>query len=153
MAVDIKLLYPVFRKTLLDMLADMQCNGYTFIITDGYRGEAQQNLLYAKGRTVPGPKVTNARWGSSPHGLGIAADIARQVDGKISWKDDHYAVIGKFASQHGLVWGGDWASLKDKPHLELDIAKLGLTLRDLFSVYKTSGLSCVWKLLDTARAG
>ena len=36
----------------------------------GYRGEAEQNALYAKGRTAPGPRVTSAPWPTSSHNGG-----------------------------------------------------------------------------------
>ncbi len=46
----------------------------------GYRGEKEQNALYAKGRTAPGPRVTSARWPTSSHNggggtTGFACDI------------------------------------------------------------------------------
>nr|WP_295770097.1 M15 family metallopeptidase [Rhodoferax sp.] len=39
------------------------------------RSCAEQDALYAQGRTAPGNKVTNAKSGDSNHNFGIAFDI------------------------------------------------------------------------------
>lgn len=44
-------------------------------IISGLRTYAEQDALYAKGRTAPGPTVTNATGGRSNHNFGIAFDI------------------------------------------------------------------------------
>ena len=43
-------------------------------ITQGLRTIAEQDALYAKGRTTPGKKVTNAKGGQSVHNYGFAVD-------------------------------------------------------------------------------
>lgn len=42
--------------------------------TCGLRSFVDQDALYAKGRTTPGPVVTNARGGLSFHNYGLASD-------------------------------------------------------------------------------
>ena len=98
-------------------------------ITDGFRTPEEQDLLYAKGRTKPGKKVTNAKGGQSIHNYGFAVDICLIIDEKeASWdtkKDwdndkvaDWYECVKIFA-QHGYEWGGNWKSIQDEPHFQL----------------------------------
>ena len=44
-------------------------------VVQGLRTIAEQNALYAKGRTSPGPIVTKAKGGSSYHNYGLAIDL------------------------------------------------------------------------------
>src|SRR5690606_7828810 len=46
--------------------------GIQLRITQGYRSIAEQDALYAQGRTAPGEIVTNARGGQSNHNYGLA---------------------------------------------------------------------------------
>lgn len=100
-------------------------------MTSGYRSHEEQAKLYAKGRTAPGPKVTNARAGSSMHNYGLAFDICLELDGKIiSWdvdkdfdqdrQSDWMEVVEVFKAL-GFKWGGDWKTFKDMPHFEVDV--------------------------------
>lgn len=62
----------------------------------------------------------------SRHLTGHAADIYCTVCGKVRWDWPLYAKaaahIKATAQQLGIaiVWGGDWKSLRDGPHFELD---------------------------------
>lgn len=95
-------------------------------VLSGTRTYAEQNALYAKGRTKPGPKVTNARGGQSNHNFGIAWDIGIFVNGKYytgdtAVQDKAYIDFATYimAKVKGLSWGGNWKSFKDKPHYQL----------------------------------
>ena len=104
-----------------------------FTITDGLRTTAQQQALYAKGRTVPGTKVTNADGirSKSNHqaksdGYGYAVDLYAYHSGKVQVNDDKSLKIiathiKSVASKLGIKieWGGDWKSIIDYPHFEL----------------------------------
>lgn len=99
--------------------------GYHMIVTDGVRTQAQQQKLYAQGRTAPGPIVTQADGVTrlSNHqpkaGLGHAVDCCFLVDGTPSWADTlPWARYGALARAVGLKWGGDWTT-PDRPHVEL----------------------------------
>jgi len=87
----------------------------------GFRSYADQDRLYARGRTAPGPKVTNARGGQSNHNFTLAYD-ASQFDGHGhyigSGSDPAYARAGKLGEAAGLEWGGDWQRFKDRPHYQ-----------------------------------
>ena len=110
----------------------MQRLGHPMIVTDGLRTAAQQRALFAQGRTRPGAIVTNAdgdfkRSNHQPRltgpyaGFGCAADLTfLDADGRPSWAITHpWAIYGEQARALGLVWGGDWRSFKDRPHVEL----------------------------------
>lgn len=88
-------------------------------MTDGYRSIAEQNELYAQGRTKPGRKVTNARGGESPHNFHLAKDYCFKLPhGAVSWNGD-WRLFGRTAKSCGLDWGGGWLKFVDRPHVQL----------------------------------
>lgn len=99
------------------------------VLTSVLRDPKEQAILYAKGRTTPGPKVTDAPPGSSYHEYGLAGDFSLQINGKnLSWdtrkdwdgdrQSDWMEVVVIF-KKHGFKWGGDWHSFKDMPHFDM----------------------------------
>ena len=101
--------------------------GATLRPYDGYRTHQEQADVYARGRTKPGPIITNARPGQSKHTLGMAVDVVIQCNGRDRWdvKVDcdgsgvsDYEELGRLAEGRGLVWGGRWRQLPDPGHLE-----------------------------------
>lgn len=104
-------------------------------ITYTLRTIAEQDALYAQGRTKPGNIVTNAKGGQSWHNWGLALDFCLLVDGKAEWnlkKDwdgDNVAdwmEVVKIFKRYGFSWGGDWKKLVDSPHFEMTFGlKLG----------------------------
>lgn len=110
-------LQPIVRE----FLRQARAAGHRIILTQGRRTIAEQNALYAKGRTAGGSKVTNAKGGESPHNFGFAVDFAFLDDkGKAIWPDKGpWAEVAAFGKALGLTWGGDFISFKDRPHLEL----------------------------------
>ena len=102
-------------RELLRRLAD---EGLTFKVIQGRRTQAEQDALYAKGRTKPGPKVTWTR--NSRHLTGRAIDLALFQGKNVVWESKHYTRAGEIGEELGLVWGGRWKGGKtDKPHFEL----------------------------------
>lgn len=107
----------------------MQCSklGIKLKITQTYRSVAEQDALYAQGRTAPGKKITNARGGQSPHNTVVNGQPAASAfdivcigsDGKPDWNSPNFAKAGSVGSSVGLTWGGDFKSIKDMPHFEL----------------------------------
>lgn len=91
--------------------------GITLRIVQGLRTIDEQNALYAKGRTMPGEIVTNARGGSSYHNYGLAIDLVEINNGQANWKF-HYESLLPFAEKYGFKWGGTFKKLVDKPHFE-----------------------------------
>lgn len=93
--------------------------GIDVSITSTFRDDASQASIYAKGRTAPGPRVTNAKPGYSMHNHRVAFDFVPVVDGKAVWNDDHlWAKCGMIGESVGLEWGGGWQSFVDKPHMQ-----------------------------------
>ncbi len=92
--------------------------GITIKLISGARTDAEQNALYAKGRTAAGPRVTNAKAGFSNHNFGIAFDIGVFVGGAYVPESSSYKKVSPIAKELGFEWGGDWTSLKDEPHYQ-----------------------------------
>ncbi|MNC30597.1 Peptidoglycan L-alanyl-D-glutamate endopeptidase CwlK precursor [compost metagenome] len=60
-------LQPVIVAAAVALIERSYAQGVPIIITQGYRSKAEQDGLYAQGRTKPGSIVTNARGGYSYH--------------------------------------------------------------------------------------
>lgn len=88
-------------------------------IISGTRSYSEQDALYNKGRTQPGPKVTNARGGDSNHNFGIAFDLGIFEQGKYLEESSLYKEAGAIGEKLGLSWGGRWDNFTDEPHYEL----------------------------------
>src|SRR5215475_4700174 len=88
-------------------------------IISGLRTYEEQDELYAKGRTKPGPKVTNARGGYSNHNFGIAFDIGVFEGNKYLTDSPKYKAVGVLGTDLGLEWGGNWKTIVDEPHFQL----------------------------------
>lgn len=110
-----------FTQRLLAIYQVMrEQHGYEMVLVEGYRSPARQDQLAARGQ-----HVTRARGGRSWHQYGLAADSAFMRDGKLviterdPWAMRGYQLYGQVAREAGLVWGGDWSSIKDLMHVEL----------------------------------
>lgn len=101
-------------------------------ITSGYRSFAEQNKLYAQGRTDKSkPIVTNARAGESLHNYGLAVDyVIVSDDGRRTiWTvNSKWKRVAAIAKSLGFAWGGDFSSFRDYPHLEMTG---GLSIKEL----------------------
>jgi len=90
---------------------------HDFTITEGLRSVARQRELKAAGAS----QTMNSR-----HITGHAIDFAVLVGGKVRWDWPLYgqvaAAFKRAAKELGvpIIWGGDWKSLRDGPHVELD---------------------------------
>lgn len=116
------------RRFMTVATAAMKLRGAEVRIICGTRTYAEQNALYAQGRTAAGPRVTNARGGYSMHNFGIAWDCGIFRGGKYLDDSPLYAELGKIGEAQGLEWGGSWTTISDEPHFQL---KTGLTLAQL----------------------
>lgn len=124
---NLNTLIPEIAVRLRMVLEEMERNGNPMMVTDGYRTWAEQNALYAKGRTKAGNVVTNARGGQSWHNYKCAADCTFVINGRPSWDGKlPWAEYGRVAKKYGFEWGGDWRLFKDRPHVQM---RFGLTLR------------------------
>lgn len=140
----IKLLHPKLREEVMEiydeisnvLMGKSMCRfSYTL------RTFAEQDALYAQGRSKPGAIVTNSRRGLSYHNYGMAVDIVLLINGKASWdtvkdfdgdgKADWQEVVTIF-KQFGWEWGGDW-KFRDAPHFQ---KTLGYSVRQLLTLHQ-----------------
>lgn len=122
MARDIKQLHPALQAKIAQLQTLCTQQGLKIGISECLRTVSEQDALYAKGRTAPGSIVTKAQGSSysSMHQWGVAFDFYRN-DGTGAYNDadGFFTKVGKLGQSIGLEWGGAWASIKDKPHLQL----------------------------------
>lgn len=88
-----------------------------FIVIEGRRTAKRQVELVAAGAS----RTQNSR-----HLTGHAVDLMATVNGQGRWDWPLYGQLAdamkRAAAEAGvaIVWGGDWKSLRDGPHFELD---------------------------------
>jgi hypothetical protein len=126
-----------FRKGLHDVylpVYDSLCQllGPYWAPYYGVRTIAEQDALYAHGRTAPGLIVTYAKGGFSPHNYGCATDwTIWDVGGNPIWMkpSDPRWKYADACEKVGAEWGGDF-EFRDCPHNELKLScgwkKVGL---------------------------
>ena len=78
-------LHPRVSVLASSFIQDCAKAGIDILITATYRSSAEQDLLYAQGRTASGPRVTNAKGGDSMHQYRVAFDFVPLVHGKADW--------------------------------------------------------------------
>lgn len=95
----------------------IQITPVDFRVTEGLRTVARQRQLLAAGAS----RTMNSR-----HITGHAVDVVALVAGQVRWDWPLYPRIAEAFKQAAkelgvpIVWGGDWRSLRDGPHFELD---------------------------------
>lgn len=114
----------------------------------GFRSFDEQRILYAKGRTVAGDKVTNAPAGMSFHNYGLATDWDYFDNGRYAPLkfDDHrwreYVDACEKVGLRCLSW--------EKPHNELP---LGVPPRRLLEEYNMRGIKGLDALIEREFSG
>ena len=111
-----KQLTPELQNKLTQLKGLANERGIDFKIICTYRSQKEQDILYRRGRTNKGNKVTWTK--TSRHSRGTAVDIAIIKGSKISWKGTDYIDLGKIGKTLGLTWGGDW-KVRDYGHFEI----------------------------------
>lgn len=115
---DINELTPRTKKKALQFIAACNDAGLYPKITETYRTQERQDMLYEQGRSKPGKIVTWTR--NSRHTKRYAFDIAKS--GKNPYDDEEFfkkcAEIGR---DLGLTAGYYWKNNQDSPHFQLDI--------------------------------
>ena len=116
----IQTLHPKIRDKARELINRAEKElGIKLRVTSGFRTWAEQDELYAQGRTKAGSIVTNARGGYSNHNYGTAFDVVPVENGKVNWNSKRWNEIGALGKKVGFNWGGDWQSIVDKPHFEM----------------------------------
>ena len=135
-------LHPALASAVRAIIADLAAQGMVVEVVQGLRTFAEQDDLYAKGRTKPGAIVTQARGGESNHNFGLAVDLCPFTKDKPDWNAPMgvWAAIGASAAARGLEWGGQWKKFLDKPHVQLP----AMTVKECARCYQSGGLDAVW---------
>ena len=110
-------LHPEVAERAKILLLILESYGIPARLTSARRSSLEQWRLYLRGRATPGPIVTNAKPGSSYHELGRAFDIAFLYVGTNAprrW----WQFAGRVGKSLGLRWGGNFRTLRDRPHFE-----------------------------------
>jgi peptidoglycan L-alanyl-D-glutamate endopeptidase CwlK len=139
-------------QQMADMLA-LDPQPITLIVMAGQRTWADQDKLYAQGRTAPGNIVTDAPGGYSWHNFGCAVDCAPEViDGTIDWNADHpqWKRMEAVGESLGLTSGATWTRLVDAPHFQIT----GQFPEDAPNdearqIYQNEGAEAFWQQVNT----
>ncbi|MCI8950011.1 MAG: M15 family peptidase [Lachnospiraceae bacterium] len=119
---DITLCHPRLQVLAAQLKEKCSDEGLKIEIGETLRTKAEQDALYAQGRTKPGQIVTNASGSSysSFHQWGTAFDFFRN-DGRGAYNESgkFFERVGNIGVDLGLEWGGNWKSIVDKPHFQL----------------------------------
>ncbi len=140
----VQILHPKVREEVTEICKEISqvLTSKAFCrFTHTLRTFAEQDELYAQGRTKAGKIVTNAKGGQSYHNYGLAIDIVIINGSNPEWdikkdfdrdgKADWIEIVNIF-KQYGWEWGGDWR-FKDYPHFQ---KTLGYSVRQLQSLYE-----------------
>jgi peptidoglycan LD-endopeptidase CwlK len=137
---NIRTLIPKAQKAARDFMNAVKGQSLTYRIISGTRTYAEQDALFAIGRTVDKgkKKVTNAQGGESNHNFGIAWDVGifdggKYLTGDTPKEDKEYVKLGALITSKVSVieWGGNWTTFVDKPHYQLKLGKSEKELRKL----------------------
>ncbi len=138
-----KLLHPKLRAEVIQISNELALKGLLFRIVQGFRSYAEQDTIYAQGRTKPGNIISNARGGQSYHNFGLAIDFCIDLpDGKGVTFDmntdydhdgnkDFMEVVNAFGMkgwESGLFW-----KFKDSDHLQKTFGMTFQQLADLLA--------------------
>lgn len=127
---------PTLAANMAAFAYRMQALGHELCFVQIWRSYAQQNALYAQGRTTPGKKVTDARPFQSAHCAMIdglpasqAFDVAPRIDDRIYWPMDEttqrfWSDARDSGRMLGLVWGATFNTPpRDFGHFQLSTFK------------------------------
>ncbi|OKP88384.1 hypothetical protein A3844_08425 [Paenibacillus helianthi] len=151
-------LHPVLVAATVALIERCYARGVNIVITQGLRTIAEQDALYAQGRTKPGQIVTNARGRTSYHNFGLAVDFALLLPNgsSVSWdtardgdgdKVSDWQEVVKEAKTLGFEWGGDFKSIKDAPHFQMTFGLSTSALRQGYSL-KESAVKAAYAVID-----
>lgn len=128
----IMLLHPQIRGKATEFILKAYNLGYPLRITSSLRTFEEQQKLYNQGRTTPGNIITNAKPGQSYHNYGLAFDVVPIENGQVNWNSKNWDKIGQIGKSVGFKWGGDFKTIIDKPHFEMNFGISTIILKRLY---------------------
>jgi hypothetical protein len=148
----LQLVYPALRTAIHTMAEMLEQAGIEIRVTQGFRTWAEQDALYAQGRTAPGEIVTNCKGGNSYHNFGLAVDCVPSQFGldqpyNPDWNASHpdWKRMEAVGASLGLDVGANWRSFPDAPHFQLTGQfPEGEPGPFVQAIFKQSGIQAVW---------
>lgn len=115
---DLDELSPKTKELALEFLRRCEEEGLSVRITETYRTQARQDILYEQGRTTPGQIVTWTR--NSKHTQRRAFDIAEDHTEDPYGNLEFFRRCAEIGREVGLTSGYYFEGNQDMPHFELN---------------------------------
>lgn len=136
--------HPELAKRVRRVIAAMLALGIVVEVVQGLRTFAEQDALFAQGRTKPGMILTRARGGQSNHNYGLACDLCPFIGSNPDWHapESTWKAIADEAVKVGLEAGFYWPRFKDRPHVQLP----GVSLEECQTIWRRGQgrLELIW---------
>jgi len=139
--------YPGLADKIRSMAATLEAEAIDIRVTQGLRTMAEQEALYAQGRTTVGAVVTNAAAGTSWHNFGLAVDVVPLTPQGPDWDIGHpvWTRIVAVGTALGMVAGAQWRTFPDWPHFQFT-GRFPTTPNDeARTILATGGVNAVWE--------
>ena len=118
--VDPAHLHPVVRAKVAAIQKQLDAENIPMKVFEAFRSPHRQAHLFAKGRTAPGNKVTNAKAWQSYHQYGVAVDFVRFENGKWNWNTGTASERAQWDRYHQIARDNGLEPLSfEKPHVQL----------------------------------
>lgn len=148
----LQLVHPGLADKITLMASMLEAEGILIRVVQGLRSWAEQDKLYAQGRTAPGKIVTNCQGGHSYHNFGLAVDCVPSQFGpgqafNPDWNPDHpsWKRMSAVGQSLGLDSGATWRTFPDAPHFQLTGAMPeGQPNDEARALFFNGGLPAVW---------
>jgi peptidoglycan LD-endopeptidase CwlK len=138
--------FPGLADKVRAMAAQLEAEGIDIRVTQSLRSMAEQEALYAQGRTEPGQIVTDARPGSSWHNYGLAVDVAPLTPQGVDWNIAHpvWGRIVAVGTSLGLFAGAEFRTFPDWPHFQYVGTFPESPTAQAQQLFNSDGLAGVW---------
>ena len=146
---------PALADKIRQLASQLEASGTYIRVVQGLRTTAEQDALYAQGRTAPGKIVTNCRGGYSYHNFGLAVDCVPSTQGPgqpydPDWNESHpvWKQMIDAGVALGLTAGALWRSFPDAPHFQLTGRfPEGAPDDELRQLFAQGGFNAVWAVV------
>ncbi|HLW53255.1 MAG TPA: M15 family metallopeptidase [Candidatus Angelobacter sp.] len=119
--------FPLLADKIRQLADEMAGNSIDIRVVQALRTVAEQDALFAQGRTAPGSIVTKVRGGFSYHNFGLAVDCVPSQFGpdqpfNPDWNSSHptWKTMEQCGQDLGLISGSAWRTFPDAPHFQLN---------------------------------
>lgn len=151
-------IYPPLADKLRQMAGMLEQEGIAIRVVQALRTWAEQDDLYAQGRTKAGSIVTNCPGGKSYHNFGLAVDCVPSTQGPgqpftPDWNNQHptWQRMVAVGTSLGLDSGATWRTFKDYPHFQLTGRfPEGAPNEEVQQLYKNGGNQAVWNAVSAS---